>query len=78
MPTADRYRFCYRFHPAIQRLKAILDSKELGNIKSVQSSFMLPVGFIGNDDIRFSFDLGGGAMMDAGGEVYCLLIGASG
>ncbi|KAF9069800.1 hypothetical protein BDP27DRAFT_1383100 [Rhodocollybia butyracea] len=44
--------FHYRFHPAIQRVKTILDSGELGKIKK--------------SDIRFDLDLGGGAMMDMG------------
>lgn len=56
-----------RFHPAMQRVKEILDSNELGAIKSVEATMSLSKGFIGDDDIRFKLDLGGGAMMDAGG-----------
>ncbi|KAH8107807.1 NAD(P)-binding protein [Cristinia sonorae] len=58
--------FHYRFHPAIQRLKAILDSGELGTIKSIESMLHIPKGFVGEDDIRYQFELGGGALMDCG------------
>ncbi|KAK0200084.1 NAD(P)-binding protein [Desarmillaria ectypa] len=58
--------FHYRFHPAIQRAKAILDSGELGKTKSIYTTLTVPAGFMSADDIRFKFDLGGGAMMDMG------------
>ncbi|KAH7927754.1 NAD(P)-binding protein [Leucogyrophana mollusca] len=58
--------FHYRFHPAVQRLKAILDSGELGAIKEISASLAFPKGFIGDDNIRMNFDIGGGAMMDCG------------
>lgn len=58
--------FHYRFHPATQRLKEIVDSGELGEIKTIETSLALPRGFIKDDDIRLSYDLGGGAMMDMG------------
>jgi predicted dehydrogenase len=55
-----------RFHPAIQRVKEILDSGELGAIKSIETSLALPKGLMPADDIRFNYELGGGAMMDLG------------
>lgn len=58
--------FHYRFHPANIRLKAILDSGELGAVKSVDAFFCTPKGIHGNDDIRFNYALGGGALMDTG------------
>jgi len=58
--------FHYRFHPAIQRVKAILDSGELGKIKSIDAKLMAPSGAVGSDDIRFNLALGGGAAMDMG------------
>ncbi|KAG2151326.1 NAD(P)-binding protein [Suillus clintonianus] len=58
--------FHYRFHPAIQRVRAIIDSGELGAIKEVNASLAFPKGLIGNDDIRMNYDIGGGAMMDCG------------
>ncbi|KAJ3812505.1 NAD(P)-binding protein [Lentinula aff. lateritia] len=58
--------FHYRFHPSIQRAKAILDSGELGKIKSIDLKFALAAGFMKDSDIRFNLALGGGAMMDLG------------
>ncbi|KII96205.1 hypothetical protein PLICRDRAFT_241926 [Plicaturopsis crispa FD-325 SS-3] len=58
--------FHYRFHPAIQRVKKILDSGELGAIKNIEASIALPRGYFSGDNIRFSIELGGGAMMDMG------------
>ncbi|KAG1772349.1 NAD(P)-binding protein [Suillus occidentalis] len=59
--------FHYKFHPAVQRVRAIIDSGELGAIKEVNATLALPKGMLGNDnDIRMNYDLGGGAMMDCG------------
>ncbi|KZP21097.1 NAD(P)-binding protein [Athelia psychrophila] len=58
--------FHYRFHPAIARVKAILDSGELGPIKDLSASLALPKGMFGPADIRYDYSLGGGAMMDMG------------
>ncbi|KAK7056257.1 hypothetical protein VNI00_002810 [Paramarasmius palmivorus] len=57
--------FHYRFHPAIQRVKEILDSGELGRIKSITVNNCALTPF-GEDDIRYQWDLGGGALMDMG------------
>ncbi|THU80558.1 NAD(P)-binding protein [Dendrothele bispora CBS 962.96] len=58
--------FHYRFHPAIQRVKAIIDSGELGRLKSIENKLTTPAGFIKKDDIRFNLSLGGGSLMDMG------------
>ncbi|KIY45672.1 NAD(P)-binding protein [Fistulina hepatica ATCC 64428] len=58
--------FHYRFHPAIQRVKQILDSGELGPIRHITASLALPQGIVGAGDIRYVYSLGGGSMMDAG------------
>ncbi|KIJ62595.1 hypothetical protein HYDPIDRAFT_182652 [Hydnomerulius pinastri MD-312] len=58
--------FHYRFHPAIQRVKQIIDSGELGAIKEINASLCFPKGFVKDDDIRMNYDIGGGAMMDCG------------
>ncbi|KAJ4473635.1 NAD(P)-binding protein [Lentinula aciculospora] len=58
--------FHYRFHPAIQRVKAILNSGELGKINSIDAKLAAPAGAIKDTDIRFNLALGGGAMMDIG------------
>jgi len=61
--------FHYRFHPSIQRVKAILDSGELGAIKSVKADLCIPKGLMSYDDIRYNYKLGGGGFMDGGGYV---------
>ncbi|KAJ7588012.1 hypothetical protein C8J56DRAFT_940725 [Mycena floridula] len=58
--------FHYRFHPAIQRVKAIITSGELSAVKHISSALSIPRGFIGTQDIHFDYSLGGGAMMDMG------------
>lgn len=56
----------FRFHPAIQRAKAILDSGEVGAIKSFEATLGIPRGLMPDSDIRFNYSLGGGALMDMG------------
>ncbi|KAG6856221.1 hypothetical protein H0H87_006372 [Tephrocybe sp. NHM501043] len=58
--------FHYRFHPAVQRVKAIIDSKELGAVKNISAALALTSGIIKAVDIRFDFALGGGSLMDTG------------
>ncbi|KAJ7284898.1 NAD(P)-binding protein [Mycena rebaudengoi] len=58
--------FHYRFHPAIQRVKAILNSQELGAIKRVSVALTAPAGTAKDGDIRWDYELGGGATMDPG------------
>ncbi|KAI0359854.1 NAD-P-binding protein [Trametes cingulata] len=59
-----------RFHPAMQRVREIVQSGELGKVKSATSSLALPSLFsrfaFVKDDVRFQYDLGGGATMDLG------------
>ena len=57
-----------RFHPALKRVKAIIDSGELGKIKHITVNMMLFQGAFKDDDIRHDFELGGGALMDVGCE----------
>ncbi|KAF8526948.1 hypothetical protein BU17DRAFT_40280, partial [Hysterangium stoloniferum] len=60
----------YTFHPATQRVKEIIISGELGNVKDIKAEFAvpsLPYGILFHkDDIRFNYDLGGGCTMDMG------------
>ncbi|KAK7043766.1 hypothetical protein VNI00_008378 [Paramarasmius palmivorus] len=58
--------FHYRFHPSIQRMKAILDNNELGAIKSISAHLTAPEGTAKSDDIRWKYELGGGSTMDPG------------
>jgi len=58
--------FHYRFHPAAHRVKQILESGELGAIKSISTKLEIFKGFVKPDDIRFNYSIGGGALMDMG------------
>ncbi|KAH8836136.1 NAD(P)-binding protein [Flagelloscypha sp. PMI_526] len=58
--------FHNRFHPAFQRTKAILDSGELGEVKSISTHLGASGMLDQKKDIRFKYDLGGGALMDPG------------
>ncbi|KAI9573573.1 hypothetical protein HD554DRAFT_2057048 [Boletus coccyginus] len=49
--------FHYRFHPAIQRVKEIVD-----NGKPMPLCF--PKGLVTDDNIRMNYDIGGGALME--------------
>ena len=56
--------FHYRYHPLAKRMKAILSNNELGKIQTYEATFFIP--FLPKNDIRFDYQLGGGATMDAG------------
>ena len=56
--------FHYLFHPVTQRLFALLDSGELGELQRVDAVIAMPEPDDG--DPRWSFDLAGGALMDLG------------
>ncbi|MFC1413072.1 Gfo/Idh/MocA family protein [Streptacidiphilus sp. N1-12] len=56
--------FHYRYHPMAARMREIVDSGELGTIRSVRTAMCFPLPKF--DDIRYSYPLGGGALMDAG------------
>ncbi|KAJ7825727.1 NAD(P)-binding protein [Mycena olivaceomarginata] len=58
--------FHYRFHPLAHRVKAIVESGELGAVKSTSASLSVPRGIMKADDIRFNYSLGGRALMDTG------------
>ncbi|OBZ76357.1 D-xylose 1-dehydrogenase (NADP(+)) 2 [Grifola frondosa] len=56
-----------RFHPAIQRVKAIVEEGSLGKMVSMTTHLGVwnSVFFV-KDDIRFNYSLGGGGLMDMG------------
>jgi len=56
--------FAYRYHPLTSYVKAVLDGGELGTIKHMEAQFcfLLPL----TNNIRFNYDLAGGALMDCG------------
>jgi predicted dehydrogenase len=56
--------FHYRYHPLAARMLEIVQSGELGAIERVETSLCFP--FPRFADIRYQYDLGGGALMDAG------------
>ena len=56
--------FHYLFHPVMQRLFALLDAGELGELQRVEALIAMPEPDDG--DPRWSFDLAGGALMDLG------------
>jgi predicted dehydrogenase len=60
--------FMYRFHPSVARLRQLLAEGAIGDIKIIRATF----GFRLNrpDDIRWSADMAGGALMDVG--CYCV------
>jgi len=66
--------FCNRFHPAIQRVKEIIDSGELGGIKEIEVSLCFPKGILSDGDIRLNYAIGGGALMDAGCKSWLFLL----
>lgn len=56
--------FAYRYHPLTARVKEIIASGDLGKIKHIdaQFCFFLP----SQNNIRFKYELAGGALMDCG------------
>jgi len=56
--------FHYRHHPLAARMREICTGGELGTIGSIDVAMCFPLPKF--SDIRYSYPLGGGAMMDAG------------
>ena len=56
--------FHYRYHPVFVRAKQIIDEGLLGEIKSIEAAFHVPVSDPNN--IRLDYSLGGGVTMDIG------------
>lgn len=56
--------FHYRFHPFIKKMGEIIQSGSIGQIQSIDVNFKIPI--IKKTDIRYNWDLAGGAMMDTG------------
>ena len=56
--------FHYVHHPVLLRMRALVDSGELGAVQRVESCFTMPAP--PDDDPRWSWDLAGGALMDLG------------
>lgn len=56
--------FHWRYHPLATRMRAVLDSGEIGEPRDIDVSFCIPLWIPG--DIRYRLDLAGGATMDLG------------
>ena len=56
--------FHYRYHPLAEKMRTIAHGGELGTIREVRAALCFPLPRF--SDIRYSYALGGGAMMDAG------------
>lgn len=56
--------FAYRYHPLSARVREIISSGELGKIKHIEAKFCFLLPFTNN--IRFKYELAGGALMDCG------------
>jgi predicted dehydrogenase len=56
--------FAYRYHPLTRRVKEIINRGDLGKIKHIEAQFcfLLP----SPKNIRFNYELAGGALMDCG------------
>jgi predicted dehydrogenase len=56
--------FHWRYHPLARRMVEIVRSGELGPLKHVEAALCFPLPLF--SDIRYRYDLAGGALMDAG------------
>ena len=63
--------FHYRYHPVARRMIEIVRSGELGDIQRIETNMCVPLLEPGN--IRFRFDLSGGATMDTGAYAIHML-----
>ena len=57
--------FHYRYHPLVDRVADIIASGTIGDVKRYSASFIIPI--VRSNDIRYRWDLAGGATMDLGG-----------
>ncbi|HEV3366468.1 MAG TPA: Gfo/Idh/MocA family oxidoreductase [Acidimicrobiales bacterium] len=59
--------FHYRHHPLAHRMREIAASGELGRLRHIETWLCAPIP--NKSDIRYQYDLAGGAMMDMGSYV---------
>ena len=60
--------FHYRHHPLVLRMKEVAAGGELGELRHIEAHFCAPLWRF--SDIRYRYELGGGATMDLG--CYCI------
>jgi predicted dehydrogenase len=63
--------FHYRYHPLAQRMKDVVDSGVLGTVRHVETWMCIPLPL--PRDIRYQYDLAGGATMDVGAYAIHML-----
>jgi predicted dehydrogenase len=56
--------FHYRYHPLAHRMREIVESDELGTIARIEAALCFPLPKF--SDIRYQYELAGGATMDVG------------
>ncbi len=56
--------FHWRYHPLAARMRAVIDSGVLGPLRHVEATMCIPLPL--PNDIRYRYDLAGGATMDTG------------
>jgi predicted dehydrogenase len=56
--------FHYRYHPLAERMKHIVDSGVLGAVRHIETAMCIPLPL--KNDIRYRYELAGGATMDLG------------
>jgi predicted dehydrogenase len=56
--------FHYRYHPLAQRMHEVVTGGEIGKVERVETTMCIPLPMF--KDIRYQYDLGGGAAMDVG------------
>lgn len=56
--------FHWRYHPLAARMKEIVDGGALGTVRHIEAHMCIPLPL--PNDIRYRFDLAGGATMDVG------------
>lgn len=61
--------YMYQFHPQHQRVKEIIASGEIGNVKHMTATFTFQLD-LNTRDIRINPELGGGSIFDIG--CYCI------
>lgn len=65
--AADRVlmeAFHWRYHPLADRIGQLLDDAAVGDVERVEAAFTVPIRE--TDDVRHSWELSGGALMDLG------------
>jgi predicted dehydrogenase len=62
--------FMYRFHPQHARVRALIDSGAIGELRAVRTAFTFAMRRLDPANVRLKADLVGGSLMDVG--CYCV------